>query len=41
MKISAKEPSDELRPEYKASDFPGLVRGKYADRLRQPNIPRR
>ena len=35
MKTSAKKPSNELRPEYKASDFPRLVRGKYADRLRQ------
>jgi hypothetical protein len=27
---------DELRPEYKRSDFPGgLVRGKYAKRLRE------
>ena len=28
--------SDELRPEYKRSDFPGgLVRGKYAKRLKE------
>jgi hypothetical protein len=27
---------DELRPEYKRSDFPGgLVRGKYAERLKE------
>jgi hypothetical protein len=27
---------DELRPEYRRSDFPqGLVRGKYAERLRE------
>ena len=32
-----KEPGkDELRPEYKRSDFPGgLVRGKYANRLKK------
>ncbi|MGA3023869.1 MAG: hypothetical protein ABSF98_03765 [Bryobacteraceae bacterium] len=35
---TAKKPvaDDELRPEYKASDFPaGFVRGKYAKRLRK------
>jgi hypothetical protein len=26
--------ADELRPEYKRSDFGALVRGKYSDRLR-------
>ena len=26
--------ADELRPEYKRSDFGGLVRGKYADQFR-------
>jgi hypothetical protein len=32
-----KEPGkDELRPEYKRSDFPGgLVRGKYAKRIKE------
>ncbi len=29
------QPAGELRPEYHASDFPKLVRGKYAERLRQ------
>ncbi|HEX3131297.1 MAG TPA: hypothetical protein VH394_28430 [Thermoanaerobaculia bacterium] len=27
------EPTDELRPEYKRSDFGTLVRGKYASRI--------
>jgi hypothetical protein len=31
----AKKPADELRPEYKRSDFPALVRGKYVERLQQ------
>jgi hypothetical protein len=35
MKKSTKVPSGELRPEYKGSDFPQLVRGKYAGQLRQ------
>jgi hypothetical protein len=35
MKKSTKEQADEPRPEYKAADFPRLVRGKYAGRLRQ------
>jgi len=35
MKKSTKEPSDELRAEYKSSDFPKLVRGKYAEQLRK------
>ena len=35
MKKSAKAPVGELRPEYAPSDFPKLVRGKYADRLLQ------
>jgi hypothetical protein len=35
MKTSAKAPSDDLRTQYKASDFPGLVRGKYTGRLRE------
>ena len=35
MKNATKMPPDELRPEYKRSDLPRLVRGKYADRLRK------
>jgi hypothetical protein len=36
MKKSSRIDKDELRPEYKCSDFPeGLVRGKYAERLRK------
>jgi len=35
MKKSTKSPSGELRAAYKRSDFPKLVRGKYADRLRK------
>lgn len=36
MKKSSRIDKDELRPEYKRSDFPeGLVRGKYAERLRK------
>jgi len=36
MKRARQTHKDELRPEYKRSDFPkGLVRGKYAKRLRQ------
>jgi len=35
MKKSIKEPSGELRAGYKSSDFPKLVRGKYAGQLRQ------
>jgi hypothetical protein len=31
----AKKPADELRPEYKRSDFGAMVRGKYIDRLRE------
>jgi hypothetical protein len=35
MKKDRHTKRDELRPEYKRSDFPGvLVRGKYAKRLR-------
>lgn len=31
-----KESEDELRPEYRRSDFPGgLVRGKYAKRMKE------
>jgi hypothetical protein len=32
MKKASRKPTDELRPEYKRSDFPTLVRGKYAQR---------
>jgi hypothetical protein len=36
MKKSKETEIDELRAEYKRSDFPeGLVRGKYAERLRE------
>jgi hypothetical protein len=35
MKKTTKRPSDELRARYEPSDFPKLVRGKYADRLRK------
>jgi hypothetical protein len=35
MKQASKIPSDELRPEYKRSDFGALVRGKYVERLRE------
>ena len=36
MKKAKKTNKDELRAEYKRSDFPkGLVRGKYAERLRK------
>jgi hypothetical protein len=36
MKKENKTPKDELRPEYKRSDFPGgLVRGKYAARIKE------
>jgi len=35
MKKAARVTSDELRREYKRSDFPTLVRGKYAGRLRK------
>ena len=36
MKKTKETDKDELRAEYKRSDFPkGLVRGKYADRLRE------
>jgi len=34
-KNPAKETSGELRREYKRADFPKLVRGKYAGRLRK------
>jgi hypothetical protein len=32
MKKVSRKPTDELRPEYKRSDFDTLVRGKYAQR---------
>lgn len=35
MKKPINDPAGELRPEYKRSDFPKLVRGKYASRLRK------
>ncbi len=36
MKKAKRTNKDELRAEYKRSDFPkGLVRGKYAERLRE------
>ncbi|MFH1116036.1 MAG: hypothetical protein V1792_19150 [Pseudomonadota bacterium] len=36
MKKSSRIEKDELRTEYKSSDFPeGLVRGKYSERLRK------
>ena len=35
MKKASRKPSDELRPEYKRSDFTSLVRGKYAARVSQ------
>lgn len=33
MKKASRKPTDELRPEYKRSDFGRLQRGKYAQRL--------
>lgn len=33
MKKASSKPADELRPEYKRSDFVSLVRGKYAQRV--------
>jgi hypothetical protein len=39
MKKPKKPTDDELRPEYKRSDFPRLVRGKYVERLeRSTNV---
>jgi hypothetical protein len=35
MKKASSKPTDELRPEYKRSDFVSLVRGKYAQRVAQ------
>jgi hypothetical protein len=33
MRKASRKPTDELRPEYKRSDFGMLVRGKYAQRV--------
>jgi hypothetical protein len=33
MKKANRKPTDELRPEYKRSDFGPLVRGKYAQKV--------
>ena len=33
MKKGSRKPTDELRPEYKRSDFGTLARGKYARRV--------
>jgi len=35
MKKVKSEETDELRPEYKRSDFGEFVRGKYADRIKE------
>ena len=35
MKKARKREVDELRPEYKRSDFGVMARGKYAERLRE------
>ena len=35
MKKANRKATDELRPEYKRSDFGVLVRGKYAERIAQ------
>ena len=35
MKKASRKVADELRPEYKRSDFGTLVRGKYAQRVGQ------
>jgi hypothetical protein len=35
MKKVKSEMADELRPEYKRSDFCEFVRGKYADRIKE------
>ncbi len=34
MKMGNSEMTDELRPEYKRSDFGEIVRGKYANRIK-------
>ena len=33
MRKASRKPTDDLRPEYKRSDFGTLVRGKYAQRI--------
>lgn len=38
MKKAKSALADDLRPEYKRSDFDVLVRGKYAQRLRSSNV---
>lgn len=39
MKKAKRKATDELRPEYKRSDFGVLVRGKYAERIsRSTNV---
>lgn len=35
VEIEASEMTDELRPEYKRSDFGEIVRGKYANRIKE------
>lgn len=35
MRKSTKQTINDLRPFYKRSDFPKLVRGKYTDRLKK------
>lgn len=35
MKKAKSEITDELRPEYKRSDFGEIVRGKYANRIKE------
>ena len=35
MKKAKSEMADELRPEYKRSNFGEIVRGKYADRIKE------
>ncbi len=35
MKKTESEKTDELRPEYKRSDFGKIVRGKYTNRIRE------
>ena len=35
MKKAKSETTDELRPEYKRSDFGEIVRGKYANRIKE------
>ncbi len=35
MRKDREPDKDELRVEYKRSDFPGLVRGKYAKRMKE------